>query len=105
MLPGLRWRRSPVLPAPDMEKVCICGEKDGAPAYHGIVSTDGRAWCYPAQWAQDGTAAKVFARTLQTPLACQPVALWRWLQDHRSEVLERAVGLRREGLHPFPPDR
>ena len=63
--------------------------KDGAPAYHGIVSTDGRAWRYPAQWAQDGTAEKVFALTLQTPLACQPVALWRWLQDHRPEVLER----------------
>ena len=63
--------------------------KDGQPAYHGIVSTDARAWMYPEQWEQDGTAAKVFPRTMQTPLACQPVALWRWFQDNRPEVLER----------------
>ena len=63
--------------------------KDGRAACHGIVSTDARAWKYPEQWAKDGTAAKVFPRTMQTPLACQPVALWRWFQDNQPEVLER----------------
>lgn len=63
--------------------------EDGKPAYNGIVSTDARAWKYPEQWEKDGTAAKVFPRTMQTPLACQPVALWRWFQDNRPEVLER----------------
>lgn len=63
--------------------------KDGKPAYNGIVSTDARAWMYPEQWEKDGTAAKVFPRTMQTPLACQPVALWRWFQDNGPEVLER----------------
>jgi len=63
--------------------------KDGHPAYHGIVSTDSRAWKYPQAWEADGTAAKVFPRTLQTPLACQPVALWRWFQDNRPEILSQ----------------
>ena len=62
---------------------------DDAPAANGIVSTDGRAWEYARQWQEDGTADAVFAKTLQTPLACQPVALWRWFQDHRPEVLAR----------------
>lgn len=61
--------------------------KDGTPAAHGIVSTDGRAWEYPLQWQEDGTADAVFGKTLQTPLACQPVALWRWFQAHRPAVL------------------
>ena len=61
--------------------------KDGKPACNGIVSTDTRAWKYPEEWEKDGTAAKVFARTMQTPLACQPVALWRWLRDNQPDVL------------------
>ncbi len=63
--------------------------KDGRPAYNGIVSTDARAWMYPEQWEKDGTAEKVFPRTMQSPLACQPVALWRWFQDNQPDVLER----------------
>jgi len=62
---------------------------DGRPAWNGIVSTDARAWRYPEQWERDGTAARVFPKSMQTPLACQPVALWRWFQDHHPEVLER----------------
>ena len=62
--------------------------KDDRPAYHGIVSTDARAWKYPEQWLNDGVAEKVFARTMQRPLACQPVALWRWFQDNAPEVLD-----------------
>jgi L-xylulokinase len=64
--------------------------RDGKPAYNGIVSTDARAWQYPAQWAKDGTAEKVFPKVMQQPLACQPVALWRWFQDRQPEVIARA---------------
>jgi L-xylulokinase len=63
--------------------------KDGRPAYHGIVSTDSRAWEYPERWERDGTAARVFPRTCQRILACQPVSLLRWLEDHRPGVVER----------------
>jgi L-xylulokinase len=42
---------------------------------NGIVSTDARAWKYPAQWVKDGTAEKVFPKVMQQPLACQPAAL------------------------------
>ena len=62
---------------------------DGRPACHGIVSTDSRAWQYPLLWQKDGTAAKVFPKTMQMPLACQPIALWRWFQEHQPEVLRR----------------
>ncbi|MEI6385154.1 MAG: FGGY-family carbohydrate kinase [Spirochaetota bacterium] len=63
--------------------------RDGQPAYNGIVSTDSRAWSYPEKWERDGTAAKVFAKTCQRILACQPVSLLCWMRDHEPEVLER----------------
>jgi L-xylulokinase len=63
--------------------------KDGKPAYNGIVSTDSRAWVYPERWERDGTAARVFERTFQRILACQPVSLLRWLEDHRPGVVDR----------------
>ena len=61
--------------------------RDGKPCGNGIVSTDSRAWQYPEQWAADGTADRVFARTFQTILACQPVSLLCWLRDNRPEIL------------------
>jgi L-xylulokinase len=63
--------------------------RDGTPAYHGIVSTDTRAWEYPQRWERDGTAERVFEKTFQKILACQPVALLRWLKDKRPGILER----------------
>jgi len=62
--------------------------RDGKPAYNGIVSTDSRAWEYPKKWKEDGTAARTFARTCQTILACQPVSLLAWFKDHRPGVIE-----------------
>ncbi len=62
--------------------------KDGKPAYNGIVSTDSRAWEYPARWAEDGTADKAFEMSNQSILACQPVSLLNWFKDHKPEVLE-----------------
>lgn len=63
--------------------------KDGKPAYNGIVSTDTRAWAYVKQWKEDGTAKKVYEKTCQEILACQPVSLLAWLRDHEPEVLEQ----------------
>jgi L-xylulokinase len=61
--------------------------RDDKPCGNGIVSTDSRAWLYPEQWAADGTADRVFAKTFQKILACQPVSLLCWLRDNRPEIL------------------
>ncbi|PKL20262.1 MAG: carbohydrate kinase [Spirochaetae bacterium HGW-Spirochaetae-4] len=62
--------------------------KDGKPCGNGIISTDTRAWEYPVKWAKDGTADKVFAKTFQSILACQPVSLLNWMMDHEPKRLE-----------------
>ncbi len=61
--------------------------KDDKPCYNGIVSTDSRAWMYPEKWEKDGTADRVFQKTFQKILACQPVSLLCWLKDNKPEVL------------------
>ncbi len=62
--------------------------KDKKPAYNGIVSTDARAWSYVKKWKEDKTAEKVYKKTFQEILACQPVSLLAWLKDNRPEVIE-----------------
>ena len=62
--------------------------RDGKPTMNGIVSTDSRAWEYPERWNRDGTADKVFDKTYQRILACQPVSLLCWLRDNRPEVFQ-----------------
>ena len=61
--------------------------KDDKPAYNGIVSTDSRAWKYPQEWGNDGTASKVFEKTYQKILACQPVSLLRWIKEYEPEII------------------
>ena len=61
--------------------------KDDKPCCNGIVSTDSRAWMYPEKWEKDGTADRVFQKTFQKILACQPVSLLCWLRDNKPEVL------------------
>ncbi len=81
----------------DVAGVAVCGHgkglylwgKDNRPLRHGIISTDNRAWEYPLHWHADGTAAKVFAISNQSILACQPVALLAWLRDHEPGVLDQ----------------
>ena len=63
--------------------------KDDKPCYNGIVSTDGRAYMYPEKWNQDGTADRVFEKTFQKILACQPVSLLCWLKDNEPEVISK----------------
>lgn len=62
--------------------------KDGRPAYNGIISTDARAWEYVERWEKDGTKEKVYQKTFQDILACQPVSILAWLKDHAPQALE-----------------
>lgn len=84
------------VPADAVAGVAVCGHgkglylwgKDGRPVRNGIISTDNRAYAYPVKWRADGTEAKAFARSCQHVMACQPVALLAWLQDHEPDVFE-----------------
>ena len=62
--------------------------KNGKPAYNGIVSTDARAYMYPDKWNSDGTAERVFEKTCQKILACQPVSLISWFKDNNPSIIE-----------------
>ncbi len=61
-------------------------DKKGKPLYRGILSTDSRAEEYVKRWKEDGTCKRVFAKSLQTVLACQPVSLLAWLRDNEPGV-------------------
>lgn len=60
---------------------------DGKPSYNGILSTDARAWKEVEEWYQDGTNKRVYEKTFQQILACQPVSLLAWLKKHHPEVI------------------
>lgn len=76
--------------------IAVCGHgkglypwgKDGKPAYHGIISTDNRAWKYPKKWYEDGTYKELHDRLCQELMACQQVSLLAWLKDHHREVYD-----------------
>lgn len=63
--------------------------KDDRPLGNGIISTDTRAWEYPKRWQEDGTADRVFEKTFQSILACQPVSLLNWIKDHEPGRMDR----------------
>lgn len=64
-------------------------KEDGTPTYNGILSTDARAWEYIKKWYSDGTNKKVYEKTIQQILACQPVAILAWFKDHEPEILKK----------------
>ena len=64
-------------------------EENGFPSYHGILSTDARAWEYVEKWNQSDVKDRVFEKSYQEILACQPVSLLAWFRDNKPEVLER----------------
>lgn len=64
--------------------------RDDRPVRAGILSSDNRAWEYPARWEDSGVARKVFGKTFQRILACQPVSLLAWLADHEPGCIEAA---------------
>lgn len=59
---------------------------DNKPAYNAIASTDSRATDIIAKWKENGISDKAKEKTLQYPLACQPVTLLAWLKEHKTEV-------------------
>lgn len=63
--------------------------KNDQPLRPGIISTDNRAWEYPVRWQQTGVQDKVFAKTYQHILACQPVSLLAWLKDNEPECIDQ----------------
>ena len=77
--------------------LAICGHGKGLylwghddyPVRSGIISTDNRAYEYPAKWQQDGTEKAAFALSMQHILPSQPVALLAWLRDNEPGVLEK----------------
>lgn len=81
----------------DIAGVSICGhgkglymvDYDGKPSDYGILSTDTRAWEYALQWMSDGTYEKIYNKTYQNILACQPVSLLAWYKDHKPEILNK----------------
>lgn len=84
------------IPGRDVAGIACCGHgkglylwgRDGRPVRPGILSSDNRAWEYPERWKRDGTAGKVFTKTFQRVLACQPVSLLAWMRDHEPDKLE-----------------
>lgn len=63
---------------------------DGRPVRAGILSSDTRALEYSEAWEKNGVAARVFRKTYQRVLPCQPVSLLAWLRDNEPESLVSA---------------
>lgn len=80
----------------DIAAIAVCGHgkglylwgKDGKPARNGIISTDNRAYAYASAWKKDGTKEKAYEYSVQSVMACQPVALLAWLRDNEPKVYE-----------------
>ncbi len=73
--------------------VGICGHgkglylwgKDDKPLGNGIISTDNRAYAYPAKWKENGVEEVVFRLSCQHIMACQPVSLLAWIRDQEPQ--------------------
>ena len=63
--------------------------KDNKPADHAIASTDSRATGLIQKWKETGIAelASIKKKTLQYPIACQPVALLAWAKGKQARSL------------------
>jgi L-xylulokinase len=76
--------------------VAVCGHgkglypwgKDGKPAYHGIISTDNRAWKFPEKWKADGTHALLYDRLCQQFMACQQASLLAWFRENDRKIYD-----------------
>ena len=64
-------------------------DAQGAPVYHGILSTDSRAKEYANKWLADGTFERVLPKTMQALWPGQPNALLAWLKDHEPDVFKK----------------
>lgn len=80
----------------DIAGVSCCGHgkglylwgKNGKPVREGILSSDTRAIEYTERWKKNGVARKVFEKTYQQILPCQPVSLLAWLKDNEPESID-----------------
>jgi L-xylulokinase len=64
-------------------------DAQGAPIYHGILSTDSRTKDYTNKWLADGTFERVLPKTMQALWPGQPNALLAWLKDHEPDVFKK----------------
>ncbi len=55
------------------------------PVRNGILSSDNRAWNYPAKWRSDGTLDKLYPQLLQQVLPGQQVSLLAWMKEFEQE--------------------
>lgn len=80
----------------DVAGIAVCGHGKGLygwgrneePAYHGISSTDGRAWKYPLKWKEEEVWQEIYPQICQELMACQQVSLLAWLKEHEPKVYE-----------------
>lgn len=59
--------------------------------YEGIGSTDARALKYELEWRSSECAERVYEKTAQRIMACQPVALLKWLKEYENDIY-RQIG-------------
>lgn len=64
-------------------------DNDGKPLYNGILSTDNRAWQLVERWKNDGTADRIYKKSFQAILSCQPVSLLAWLKENDASTYEK----------------
>ena len=82
--------------ADDIVAVSVCGHgkglypwgKNDKPAYHGIMSTDNRAWKYPQKWKKDGTFERIYPKICQQLISCQQVSILAWIKDNAKDVYD-----------------
>lgn len=57
--------------------------------YEGIGSTDTRALKYELEWGGGECAKRVYEKTAQKIMACQPAPLLRWMKENERDVYDR----------------
>ena len=80
----------------DIIGLAVCGHgkglylwgKDNKPAYHGIGSTDNRAWRIVETWEQNGIFQKLYPQLCQKLMACQQAPLLKWMKTFHPDVYE-----------------
>lgn len=68
-------------------------DQSGNPIANAIASTDSRAHPIVSEWLRQGVGDEIRSRTWQTLWPGQPLALFRWLERHAPEEVERASSL------------
>lgn len=64
-------------------------DKNNKPLGNGILSTDIRAQNIVNEWKNNGIEKKIYEKTFQKILACQPIALLSFLKKYNNEVFKK----------------